>query len=304
MPAKIEHHHGDTDLGLTGGASVGSRSAMCAGTAIVHTADVMLAKGKKIASALLEASEADIQYRDGGFEVVGTDRKISLFDTARRAKEMGENLDTKDKAEAPLTFPNGCHIAEVEIDPDTGLLEIVTYTAVDDCGNMLDKIVVEGQVQGSIAQGPRPGADRRTRSTISASGQLVTGSFMDYGMPHAEIMPIELREAVHHGAGDHQSARRQGHRRGRHHGGDRRGDERGLERHPERRRRPHGNAGDAGEGVGSVPEGHGGSNIRLSSSAKAGDPAHADSQQLLDARHARCDAAHSFSACEMNLVFI
>ena len=78
---------------------------MCAGSAIVHTADVMLAKGKKIASALLEASETDIQYRSGNFEVVGTDRKISLFETARRAKEIGESLDTKEKAETPAHFP-------------------------------------------------------------------------------------------------------------------------------------------------------------------------------------------------------
>src|SRR5260221_13572407 len=87
--SKIQHRHGDTAQGLTGFASVGSRSAMCAGSAIVHTADVMLAKGKKVASALLEASEADIQYRSGNFEVVGTDRKISLFEAARRAKEDG-----------------------------------------------------------------------------------------------------------------------------------------------------------------------------------------------------------------------
>ena len=86
---QIEHRHGDTDMGLTGGASVGSRSAMCAGNAIVHVADVMLAKGKKVASAALEASESDIQYRNGGFEVVGTDRKISLFETAKRAKGHG-----------------------------------------------------------------------------------------------------------------------------------------------------------------------------------------------------------------------
>ncbi|MBI1203860.1 MAG: molybdopterin-dependent oxidoreductase [Rhodopseudomonas sp.] len=192
----VEHRHGDTDLGLTGGASVGSRSAMCAGSAIVHTADVMLDKGRKVASTLLEASESDIQYRAGGFEVVGTDRKISLFETARRAKDMGQSLDTMDKVEIPLTFPNGCHIAEVEIDPDTGLLEIVTYTAVDDCGNMLDKTVVEGQVQGSIANGL---GQALTENAVydSQSGQLVTGSFMDYGMPHAHIMPTELREAAH-----------------------------------------------------------------------------------------------------------
>jgi len=194
--AKIMHRHGDTAMGLTGFASVGSRSAMCAGNAIVHTADVMLTKGKKVASALLEASESDIQYRNGSFEVVGTDRKISLFETARRAKELSESLDTKDKAETPLTFPNGCHIAEVEIDPDTGSVDLVTYTAVDDPGVMLDPRIVEGQVQGSIANGL---GQALTENAVydAGSGQLVTGSFMDYGMPHAHTMPLELREAVH-----------------------------------------------------------------------------------------------------------
>jgi aerobic carbon-monoxide dehydrogenase large subunit len=195
-PAKIQHRHGDTALGLTGFASVGSRSAMCAGSAIVHNADVMLAKGKKMASALLEASEADIQYRNGSFEVVGTDRKISLFETARRAKEKGESLDTKEKIETPLTFPNGCHIAEVEIDPETGAVDLVAYTAVDDPGVMLDHMIVEGQVQGSIANGL---GQALTENAVydSGSGQLVAGSFMDYGMPRAHHMPVELREAVH-----------------------------------------------------------------------------------------------------------
>ncbi len=192
---KIGHHHGDTALGVTGAASVGSRSARCAGNAIVHVADVMLAKGKKIAAAALEASEQDIQYRNGGYEVVGTDRKISLFETARRAKEKGESLDTKEKTNTPLTFPNGCHIAEVEIDPDTGLVNLVTYTAVDDCGNPLNLMVVEGQVHGSLAQGL---GQALIEDAIydAQSGQLVTGSFMDYGMPHAHHMPVELREAL------------------------------------------------------------------------------------------------------------
>jgi carbon-monoxide dehydrogenase large subunit len=194
--AKIQHRHGDTAQGLTGFASVGSRSAMCAGSAIVHTADVMLAKGKKIASALLEASEADIQYHSGNFEVVGTDRKISLFETAKRAQEIGENLDTKEKVETPLTFPNGCHIAEVEIDPDTGAVDLVTYTAVDDPGVMLDPMIVEGQVHGSIAQGLGQ-ALAENAIYDGSSGQLVAGSFMDYGLPHAHTMPIELRKAVH-----------------------------------------------------------------------------------------------------------
>jgi carbon-monoxide dehydrogenase large subunit len=195
-PAKIQHRHGDTALGLTGFASVGSRSAMCAGSAIVHNADVMLTKGKKLASALLEASEADIQYRNGSFEVVGTDRKISLFETARRAKEKGESLDTREKIETPLTFPNGCHIAEVEIDPETGAVDLVAYTAVDDPGVMLDQMIVEGQVQGSIANGL---GQALTENAVydSGSGQLIAGSFMDYGMPRAHHMPVELREAVH-----------------------------------------------------------------------------------------------------------
>jgi aerobic carbon-monoxide dehydrogenase large subunit len=195
-PAKIQHRHGDTALGLTGFASVGSRSAMCAGSAIVHNADVMLAKGKKLASALLEASEADIQYRNGSFEVVGTDRKISLFETARRAKEKGESLDTREKIETPLTFPNGCHIAEVEIDPETGAVDLVAYTAVDDPGVMLDHMIVEGQVQGSIANGL---GQALTENAVydSGNGQLIAGSFMDYGMPRAHHMPVELREAVH-----------------------------------------------------------------------------------------------------------
>ena len=255
-PGKIEHRHGDTALGLTGGASVGSRSAMCAGTAILVTADSMLEKGKKIAASLLEAGEQDIEYRDGAFGVVGTDRKVTLFETARRAKEMGESLDTKEKAEAPLTFPNGCHIAEVEIDPETGALDLVTYTAVDDCGNPLDRIIVEGQVHGSLAQGL---GQALTEDAVydAESGQLVTGSFMDYGMPHAEIMPIELREALRPTPATTNPLGVKG------------TGEAGTTAAiaavmnavsnaiPERRRRPHGDAGNAGEGVGGVPEGGG-----------------------------------------------
>ncbi len=190
----IEHRHGDSSREIVGFASVGSRSAMAAGNAIVKTADIMLAKGKKVASSLLEASEADIQYKNGNFEVVGTDRRISLFETARRAKEMSESLDTKEKTDTPLTFPNGVHIAEVEIDPDTGRVDVVTYTAVDDCGNMLNPMVVEGQVHGSLANGF--GQALLENAIYDKGGQLVTGSFMDYAMPRAHDMPVELREAV------------------------------------------------------------------------------------------------------------
>ena len=195
-PGKIEHHHGDTNMGLTGGASVGSRSAMCAGNAIVHVADVMLAKGKKVASAALEASEQRHPVSPGEFRS-GRHRPQDFAVRDRQARqEMGESLDTKDKAETPLTFPNGCHIAEVEIDPDTGFVDLVTYTAVDDCGNPLDTMIVEGQVHGSLAQGL---GQALTENAVydSTSGQLVSGSFMDYGMPRAHTMPIELREAMH-----------------------------------------------------------------------------------------------------------
>jgi aerobic carbon-monoxide dehydrogenase large subunit len=189
----IEHRQGDSANELVGFASVGSRSAMTAGNAVMHAADVMLEKGRKVASALLEAAESDIQYRQGNFEVVGTDRRISLFETARRAKEISESLDTKEKTDTPLTFPNGVHIAEVEIDPDTGRVEVATYTAVDDCGTMLNTMVVQGQMQGSLANGFGQ-ALLENAVYDPQGGQLLTGSFMDYAMPHAHDMAVELRE--------------------------------------------------------------------------------------------------------------
>jgi carbon-monoxide dehydrogenase large subunit len=187
---------------IPGFASVGSRSAMTAGSAILRTADAMLAKGRKAAAVVFEASESDIEFSNGQFEVVGTDRKISLFETAERAKQLvkagklAETLDSKEKTDTPLTFPNGVHIAEVEIDPETGIVDVVRYTAVDDCGNMLNPLVVEGQVQGSMAQGLGQALPEHAIYDQSG-GQLLTGSFMDYAMPRADDMPIELREASH-----------------------------------------------------------------------------------------------------------
>ena len=161
----------------------------------------MLAKAKTIAAHVLEASETDIAYDCGRFEVVGTDRRISLFELAARVAEMKgrgeipESLDTKVTTETPLTFPNGCHIAEVEIDPETGHVEIAAYTAVDDCGNVLDRMIVEGQTQGALASGY---GQALLENTIydRDSGQLITGSFMDYAMPRADDMP-PLRNALH-----------------------------------------------------------------------------------------------------------
>jgi carbon-monoxide dehydrogenase large subunit len=202
IPAeKVRHRHGDSDLELAGMASVGSRSAMTAGSATVKVIETMLAKAKTIAAHVLEASEVDIAYDRGRFEVVGTDRRISLFDLAARAAEMKargeipESLDTKVTTETPLTFPNGCHIAEVEIDPETGDVKIAAYTAVDDCGNVLDQMIVEGQTHGALASGFGQALLENTVYDRD-SGQLVTGSFMDYAMPRAEDMP-PLRHALH-----------------------------------------------------------------------------------------------------------
>jgi carbon-monoxide dehydrogenase large subunit len=198
---QIEHRHGDSAMEIAGYASVGSRSAMTVSHAMIKTVEALVAKGKAIAATVLEAAEADIEYRGGRFTVVGTDRGISLFDLAGRAKEMkkrgeiAEDLDTKTNAETPLTFPNGCHIAEVEIDPSTGALALVAYSAVDDCGNALNPMIVEGQTHGSIAQGL--GQAMMESAVFDASGgQLITGSFMDYAMPRADDMPL-FKDAMH-----------------------------------------------------------------------------------------------------------
>jgi len=202
IPAdKIPHAHGDSANELPGYASVGSRSAMTVGHSIVKAMDTILEKGKPIAAAMLETGEADIVYKDGRFEVVGTDRRVTLFEVAGRAAEMKkrgeivEDLDTKSTTETPLSYPNGVHTAEVEIDPDTGHMTIVAYTAVDDCGRALDPMIVEGQTHGSIAAGLGQALMENTVYD-SGNGQLVTGSFMDYAMPRAEDMP-PLRDALY-----------------------------------------------------------------------------------------------------------
>jgi carbon-monoxide dehydrogenase large subunit len=193
-PTQIEHCHGDSALELAGYASVGSRAAMVVSHTMLKLVDVMLHKGKAIAATALEAAEPDIEYSQGRFNVVGTDRSISLFELAARGKEMkqrgeiAEDLDTKGNAETPLTFPNGCHIAEVEIDPASGKVELTNYVAVDDCGNALNRMIVEGQVHGSVAQGLGQALWEQAIYD-SESGQLITGSFMDYGIPHAGDMP-------------------------------------------------------------------------------------------------------------------
>jgi aerobic carbon-monoxide dehydrogenase large subunit len=192
--AQIFLRQGDTNLGVMSSSTVASRSAMTVGAAITRATEVLLDKGKKIAGDLLEAAVSDIVYDGGVFTVTGTDRRVTLFELANRARELKargvipEDLDTRVTADTPQTFPNGCHVAEVEIDPETGSVTVVDYTAVDDCGNILDHTIVEGQLHGGLAQGIGQALLERTVYDVD-SGQLVSGSFMDYAMPRADDMP-------------------------------------------------------------------------------------------------------------------
>jgi len=193
-PGEVVHRHGDSDFAVPGYASVGSRSAMVAGHAIVRGIETVIAKGKTVAARMLDADESSIDFRNGAFEVANTNRRVPLFELARRARvmaargEIAEGLDTIAKAETPQTFPNGCHIAEVEIDPESGKVAVVAYTAVDDCGTVLDHTVVEAQVQGGMVQGLGQALFEQTVYD-NETGQLLTASFMDYAMPRADDAP-------------------------------------------------------------------------------------------------------------------
>jgi carbon-monoxide dehydrogenase large subunit len=189
IPAsQISHRHGDTDLDLKGNPSVGSRSTMTVGSALYCAADLMLEKAKPIAAGMLEAAEADTAYRDGHFEVVGTDRRVSLFEVAARAKASGDTLDIKATVDTPQTFPNGCHIAEVEVDPDSGVTTILRFTVVDDFGAVINPMLLEGQVHGGVVQGIGQALLEETVYDED-NGQLLTGTFMDYAMPRADNVP-------------------------------------------------------------------------------------------------------------------
>ena len=193
-PDSIVVRQGDSDLELPGFPTVASRSATTVSATMVKAVEVLIAKGRRIAAGVLEAAEDDIAYTDGSFEVAGTDRRIGLFQLAetaaekKAAGEIEEGLDTRVTTDTPQTFPNGCHIAEVEIDPDTGHVRLAAYVAVDDCGTVLNHMLVEGQVMGSLAQGFGQALMERLVYDRQ-SGQLLTGTFSDYAMPLAEQMP-------------------------------------------------------------------------------------------------------------------
>jgi carbon-monoxide dehydrogenase large subunit len=188
--------HGDTDVVQFGMGTYGSRSGAVGMSAIVKALDKVEAKAKKVASHLLEAAEGDIVFKDGKFTVAGTDRSVAWGDVALNAytahKFSGQELEPGLKETSfydptNFTFPAGCHVCEVEIDPDTGETEIVNWTAVDDFGVIVNPMIVEGQVHGGIAQGV--GQALLEGAKYDKDGQLVTGSFMDYCMPRAHDVP-------------------------------------------------------------------------------------------------------------------
>jgi carbon-monoxide dehydrogenase large subunit len=188
--------HGDTDKVQFGMGTYGSRSGAVGMSAIVKALDKVEAKAKKVAAYMLEAAEGDIEFKDGKFSVAGTDKSAAFGEVALNAyiahKFSGQELEPGLKEGAfydptNFTFPAGCHICEVEVDAETGNTEIVAWTAVDDFGVIVNPMIVEGQVHGGIAQGI--GQALCEGVIYDKDGQLVTGSFMDYGMPRADNLP-------------------------------------------------------------------------------------------------------------------
>ncbi|HEY5378378.1 MAG TPA: xanthine dehydrogenase family protein molybdopterin-binding subunit [Pseudolabrys sp.] len=192
---RIKLLQGDSDQLITGGGTGGSRSAMLSGTAIMQAADKVIEVGKQIAAHVLEASVGDIEFTNGRFVIAGTDRMLSIMDIAQRLRtgmslpeSVPNKLDINHVTDAvPGTYPNGVHVAEVEIDPDTGLTRVVKYTAVNDFGTVLNPMIVEGQIQGGVMQGL--GQVLLEGVIYDGEGQLLTGSFMDYAMPRAHDAP-------------------------------------------------------------------------------------------------------------------
>jgi aerobic carbon-monoxide dehydrogenase large subunit len=191
---KIRVRQGDTDTIPVGGGTGGSRSLYSEGQAILTTAETVINKGKHAAAEALEAAPADIAFADGRFSIVGTDRGIDIIALAavqRQKAAAGESATTLDAAEvvnvAEHTFPNGCHMAEVEVDPETGVVDIIRYRVCDDFGKTVNPMIVRGQVHGGVAQGLGQALVERT--SYDTDGQLLSGSFMDYALPRADDLP-------------------------------------------------------------------------------------------------------------------
>ena len=200
---KITLEQNDSDLVRFGNGTGGSRSITASGQAIVEASALVVEKGKKAAAHALEASETDIEFAGGRFTIAGTDRSIGIMELAQRLREgkvpegPPSSLDVDHATkETVSTFPNGCHVAEVEIDPETGVVQVVRYNAVNDFGTVVNPMIVAGQLHGGVAQGI--GQALMEEVNYDASGQPITGSFMDYALPRAEDIPLM-------GIGDHPS---------------------------------------------------------------------------------------------------
>jgi carbon-monoxide dehydrogenase large subunit len=195
---KIKLVQGDSDLLVMGGGSGGSKSLMHSGTAIVEASAKIIEKGKEAASHILEAAPSDIEFQHGRFVIAGTDRSISVMElaqtlrngAARLPPDAPKSLDVTHISDGPSapTFPNGCHVAEVEVDPDTGVVEVIKYVCVNDFGNVVNPLVVAGQLHGGVVQGI--GQALMEMTVYDGDGQLLTGSFMDYAMPRATDAPL------------------------------------------------------------------------------------------------------------------
>ena len=184
----------DSDVVHAGSGTGGSRSITASGMAIVEASAKIIEKGKLAAAQLLEAGVEDIEFAGGRFAIAGTDRGIGIIDLARRMREaklpdgVPSSLDVDHTvAQVPSTFPNGCHVAEVEIDPATGVTSVVRYTGVNDFGTIINPMIVAGQLHGGVAQGI--GQALMEAVSYDADGQPITGSFMDYALPRATDIP-------------------------------------------------------------------------------------------------------------------
>ncbi|HTO84554.1 MAG TPA: molybdopterin cofactor-binding domain-containing protein, partial [Methylomirabilota bacterium] len=193
----VEVVHGDTNKIQFGMGTYGSRSLAVGGSALVKALDKVTTKAKRIAAHLMEASVADVEFKDGVFKVVGTDKTVPFGSVALTAyvphnypiTELEPGLDeTAFYDPLNFTYPGGCHICEVEIDPETGVTEVISMVAVDDVGKIINPMIVEGQIQGGLAQGI---GQALLESCVydNSSGQLLTGSYMDYTMPRADNVP-------------------------------------------------------------------------------------------------------------------
>jgi carbon-monoxide dehydrogenase large subunit len=194
---RIRVKQGDSETLPDGGGTGGARSLYSEGQAILVTTASVIEKGKQAAAENLEAAIGDIEFvsKDGRFGVVGTDRGIGILDLAaaqRKRVAAGQSaiiLDTMETAKIEShTFPNGCHVAEVEVDAETGVVTVPRYIVVDDVGHALNPLIVRGQVHGGVAQGVGQALFERT-AYDNGSGQLLSASFMDYALPRAEDLP-------------------------------------------------------------------------------------------------------------------